>query len=288
MKTVIGLIQSPCCDNLAINLKNTERLIEKAVQQGAQIICLQELFQTPYFPQYPNAAYDDFAESIPGPSIEALRAIAKKNQIVLIVPLFERTAGGEVLQKHAEGQYFNSAVVIDADGQLLDTYRKIHIPYDPLFYEKKYFSPGSCYRVYQTRYATFAVLICYDQWFPEAARIVSLMGADIIFYPTAIGTIIGHTSQDGDWHDAWEGVMRGHAIANSVHVAAINRTGIEDRLNFWGQSFVCDSFGTILSKAGLKEEILICPVDLSKNQRVREGWGFFANRRPDTYYPLVK
>jgi len=176
-------------------------------------------------------------------------------------------------------------VVIDQNGKLLSTYRKLHLPQDPLFYEQNYFAPGdSGYRVYKTKFASFAVLICYDQWFPEAARMATLAGAEIIFYPTAIGRIVGHTSLDGDWHDAWETVMRGHAIANGVHVVAVNRVGREDRLRFWGQSFACASFGKILKRASAaKEAVLVTKLDLSHNRRIREGWGFLRNRRPDTY-----
>jgi agmatine deiminase len=166
----------------------------------------------------------------------------------------------------------------------------MHIPQDPLFYEKNYFAPGDIdskgggWRVYRTAFATFAVLICYDQWFPEAARAATLAGAGIIFYPTAIGNVVGYRSADGDWHDAWETVMRGHAIANGVHVVAVNRVGREDRLRFWGQSFACDSFGKVLKRASAtREEVMIAKLDLSHNKRIREGWGFLRNRRPEAY-----
>jgi agmatine deiminase len=181
-------------------------------------------------------------------------------------------------------------VVIDERGRLLPTYRKMHIPQDPLFYEKNYFDPGGVdpgsrgWRVYKTKFATFAVLICYDQWFPEAARMATLAGAEIIFYPTAIGNVVGYRSADGDWHDAWETVMRGHAIANGVHVVAVNRVGREEKLRFWGQSFACDSFGKILKRAGAaSEEVMVAKLDLAHNRRIREGWGFLRNRRPDAY-----
>ena len=187
----------------------------------------------------------------PKPSAE----LAKKYKIVIIVPLFE---------KAPNGKFYNSAVVIDADGKLLDTYHKIHVPQDPMFYEQNYFELGDLgYKIYNTAYAKIGVLICYDQWFPEAARICTLKGADILFYPTAIGYIKDHTSADGDWHDAWQTVQRGHAIANGVHVAAVNRVGEEGELQFWGGSFVCDAFGKILAEAGDKEEVLIAKVDLS-------------------------
>jgi agmatine deiminase len=180
--------------------------------------------------------------------------------------------------------------VIDEDGRLLDTYRKTHIPHDPLFYEQDYFqSGGSGYRLYRTRHAVFSVLICYDQWFPEAARGCVLLGAEIIFYPTAIGWIKGEHPAEGDWHDAWETVQRSHAIANGVHVASVNRAGHEGRLHFWGSSFVCDAFGKVLDRAsGEKGEVLVATLDLNQNMTVREGWGFLKNRRPDTYASLTE
>lgn len=267
----IGLIQ-----NKNTTLPKTLSLIEQAAKNGAQIICLPELYRSIYFPQYPDANKDDYAETIPGASTEAFTKLAKKHQIVIIAPIFE---------KDNHGKYYNSAVVINSNGKLMDTYHKIHIPQDPYFYEQNYFTKGQSYKIYKTKYASFAVLICYDQWFPEAARIATLKGAELIFYPTAIGNITGYKSKDGDWHNAWETVMRGHAIANAVHIAAVNRVGKEDKLNFWGQSFVCDAFGKILKKASNKKpEILICKIDLAHNQRIRDGWGFLKNRRPDTYH----
>ncbi len=272
----VGLIQMQMSPNLEKNLKNARALVAKAARSGAQIICLPELFRAPYFPQYPKENKDKYAESIPGISTAAFKALAKKYKAVIIVPIYE---------KDKPGKYHNSAVVIDHTGRLLPTYRKIHIPQDPLFYEKNYFKPGdSGYKIYKTKFGAIAVLICYDQWFPEAARAVALQGADIIFYPTAIGFIVGHKSKDGDWHEAWETVMRGHAIANAVHVAAANRVGREAELEFWGQSFVCDAFGKILKRAGhKKEEVLVAKIDLALNKRIREGWGFYKNRRPETY-----
>lgn len=279
-KRSIGIIQMKMTADQKANLKNAIHLVEQAAANGAQIICLPELFRTIYFPQYVDVPKDDYAEAIPGETTQVFCRLAKKHRVVIVVPIFE---------KESADRYFNSAVVIDDDGQLLEPYHKIHIPQDPLFYEKNYFTPGQSYKIYKTSYATFAVLICYDQWFPEAARVVSLMGAELIVYPTAIGTIAGYHSLDGDWHNAWETVMRGHAIANAVHIAAINRVGAEDQLHFWGQSFVSDSFGQILKKAsGHQEEMIICPIDLSHNQRIREGWGFYKNRRPDTYHSLTE
>lgn len=276
----IGLIQSKVSVNQKSNLEKTIFLIEKAAKKGAKIICLQELYKTIYFPQYTNSDKNTYSETIPGESTKVFCALAKKYQIVIIVPIFE---------KNKNGKYFNSAAVINEKGKLLKTYHKIHIPQDPKFYEKDYFEEGASYKIYKTKYAAFAVLICYDQWFPEAARSAALQGAEIIFYPTAIGNMVGYKSPDGNWHDAWETVMRGHAIANAVHVVAVNRTGREDALNFWGQSFVCDSFGKILKRASKnKEEVLVCKIDLAHNKRIREGWGFFRNRRSDTYNQLIK
>lgn len=276
----IGLIQSKASSDQIANLKKTISLVKKAAVKGAKIICLPELFKTIYFPQYLDANKNDYAEIIPGESTEAFCLLAKKYQIVIIAPIFE---------KNESGKYFNSAAVINEKGKLLDSYHKVHIPQDPKFYEKNYFDEGMAYKIYKTKYATFAVLICYDQWFPEAARVVALQGAEIIFYPTAIGNINKYKSPDGDWHDAWETVMRGHAIANAIYVAAVNRIGREDALNFWGQSFVCNSFGKVLKRASKnKEEVLICKINLAHNNRIREGWGFYKNRRPETYKQLIE
>jgi agmatine deiminase len=271
----IAAIQTFVSKNSASNLIKALSFVENAARKGAKIICLQELYRTVYFPQYKSEKKDDYAETIPGESTRAFSKLAKKYGVVIIVPIFEKRKNG----------YFNAAAVIDHTGKLLPTYHKIHIPQDPLFYEKNYFNQGETgYKVYNTKYGKIGVLICYDQWFPEAARMTTLAGADIIFYPTAIGNIIGDKSFEGDWHDAWETVMRGHAIANSVYVVAINRVGREDHLKFWGQSFMCDSFGKILCRASsTKEEFLIGEVNLSLNRKIRKGWGFFNNRRPETY-----
>ena len=277
----IGLIQTAVGDDPDRNLAHTLDAARAAIQEGARILCLQELYRTPYFPQYDDRDASAYAETIPGASTRAFSALAREHGVVVIVPLYERTGDGE---------YYNTAVVIDADGRLLPGYRKVHIPYDPLFYEKTYFRPGDRYRVYDTRYGRIAVLICYDQWFPEAARSVALQGAEIIFYPTAIGRIAGEEEPpEGDWRDAWETVQRGHAIANSVHVAAINRVGSEGDIRFFGSSFVADAFGNVLARAGeTAEEVLIAEVDLAGNEAIREGWGFFRNRRPETYGAITR
>jgi agmatine deiminase len=255
-------------------LKKARAKVIEAAQAGAVIVCLPELYRTQYFPRHPGSDASKVAETIPGESTETFSAIAREHGIVIIVPVFE---------KAPDDRFHNTAVVIDADGSLLPPYRKVHIPQDPGFFEKGYFYPGDTYQVYTTRHGTFAVLICFDQWFPEAARCVALEGADIIFYPTAIGHPGCAEPAEGDWQDAWELIQRSHAVANSIHIAAVNRVGREGTTRFFGGSFVCDAFGKILAKAGHDEESLIVPVDLAMNQAVQESWGFFRNRRPDTY-----
>ena len=280
-KTVIvGLIQTAVSEDIDANLKETITKIEQTAKKGAQIICLQELYHTRYFPQEEKEDVKRYAETVPGKSTTVFSEMAKKYKVVVVVPLFEQASNGK---------FYNSTVVINADGKLFETYRKIHVPQDPMFYEQNYFELGNLgYKVYDTAYAKIAVLICYDQWFPEAARICTLKGADILFYPTAIGYIKDHMSADGDWHDAWQTVQRGHAIVNGVHVAAVNRVGEEGKIEFWGGSFVCDAFGRVLAKANNKEENLIVKIDLSFNNRIRDGWGFLKNRRPDTYRSLTE
>jgi agmatine deiminase len=271
----IGLVQTSVSDDIPANMDKTVGKVHVAADEGAKIVCLQELYRTKYFPQEESKDIGKLAETIPGDSTKIFSTIARERGIVIIVPVFERSH---------DGNYYNSAVVIDADGRMMDTYRKTHVPFDPLFYEKNYFKPGDAgYKVYKTKYAAFSVFICYDQWFPEAARIATLKGADILFYPTAIGWI-KDTPSDEDWRDGWETIQRAHAIANGVHVAAVNRVGEEGRLKFWGGSFVCDSFGKVLKKASdEKEEVLVATLNLNENRRIQESWGFLRNRRPDTY-----
>ncbi|MDM7933967.1 MAG: agmatine deiminase family protein [Methanothrix sp.] len=278
-RVVVGLVQMAASEEGDLNLRRGIEMVRDAARRGAEIVCLPELFRARYFPQ--REKNDAFlqAETIPGPSTEALSALAKELEIAIVAPVFERD----------ESSFYNSVAVIDADGSLLDTYRKVHVPHDPLFYERSYFTPGDEIRVYSTRYGRFSALICYDQWFPEAARIAALRGAELIFYPTAIGWIRGNERpEEGDWHDAWRTIQRGHAIANSVYVAAVNRVGREDDLTFWGGSFVCDPFGRVLAEGGEDEEVLVVELDLSRNEMIREGWGFFRNRRPDVYWPLIE
>ena len=277
----IGLVQTSVSCDMHENLAKGLALVRQAAEAGAAIICLPELFRTPYFPQYASGDASAYAEPLPGPSTDAFAPIAREYGVSIIVPLYERGS---------DGRFYNSAAVVTESGLLLPPYRKVHIPHDPLFYEQNYFTPGGGYSVFECGGVNLAVLICYDQWFPEAARAVTLMGAEIIFYPTAIGRIRGMEDPcEGDWREAWETVQRGHAISNSVHVAAVNRVGAEGDLLFWGSSFVADAFGGILARAGsTDEEVLLADIDPDMNTMVREGWGFLRNRRPDTYRLLSR
>ncbi len=276
----IGLIQSSVSTDIAKNVRKTVAKIREAARRGAQVICLQELYRTRYFPTDEKKDVAHLAETIPGESTEALARVAKELEVVIVVPVFE---------VDGKGKYYNSAAVIDADGALAGAYRKIHIPHDPFFYEQSYFELGNQgYRVFKTRYLNFAVLICYDQWFPEAARVVALDGADLIFYPTAIGYLKGDPLPHSDWLNAWITIQRSHAIANFVQVAVVNRVGIEGPIKFWGSSFVSDAFGKMLKKAGDQEEVLVVDVDISQNGRIREGWRFTKNRRPETYTRITE
>ncbi len=281
----IALIQTKVGLEMAKNFSHTGELVIQAAKNGAKIICLPELYNVPYFPQRQGENKDKYAEYIPGASTSMFEEIAKAYGVVIIIPLYEKA--GKAGQKTG-WKYYNSVVVIDHRGKLLDTYRKIHIPQDPGFYEKDYFENGnSGYKIYKTKFATFAVLICYDQWYPEAARACRLEGAEIIFYPTAVADIIGY-KHPNDWHDAWETIQRGHAIANSVYVAGVNRVGREGQMLFYGQSFVSDPWGKVLKRASKnREEVLVQKIDLEYNKFLADGWGFLRNRRPDTYKSLV-
>ncbi len=283
----LGLLQSACSPNPAENLKKTLALTEKAAKQGAQIICTQELFRSEYFCQKEDHEYFKLAEKIPGPTTEAFQKIARKYKVVIIASLFE---------KRASGVYHNTAVVIDADGSLLGIYRKMHIPDDPQFYEKFYFTPGDLgFKAWDTKYGKIGVCVCWDQWYPEAARLTAMQGAEIIFYPTAIAWHPSEKKEYGEnQHNAWELIQRSHAVANGCYVAAVNRIGLEkpaggDGLEFWGQSFVAGTSGQILAKASVnKEEILIVPVDLAKVDMTRTHWPFLRDRRIDAYGDLTK
>ena len=282
----LGLIQSACSVDPAANLKKTLALAERAARQGAQIICTQELFRSQYFCQSEDHTFFRLAESIPGPTTDAFRKLAKKQKAVVIAAVFE---------KRASGVYHNSAAVIDADGSLLGVYRKMHIPDDPLFYEKFYFTPGDLgFRAWETRYAKIGVLICWDQWYPEAARLTAMQGAEILFYPTAIGWHPSEKAEHGKrQHAAWETIQRSHSVANGCYVAVPNRIGHEklarDGIEFWGQSFIAGTSGEILAKASSdKEEILVAPVDLSAVDSTRTHWPFLRDRRIDAYGDLTK
>jgi len=282
----IGLIQTTCSAEPAANLAKTLALAERTARRGAQIICTQELFRSQYFCQSEDYKHFKLAEKIPGPSTDAFSKLARKHKVVVIVSLFE---------KRAAGVYHNAAAIIDADGSLLGIYRKMHIPDDPLYYEKFYFAPGDTgFKAWQTRHGKIGVLICWDQWYPEAARLTALQGAQILFYPTAIGWHPAEKRKYGmNQHDAWETIQRSHAIANGCYVAAVNRVGHEKLagkgIEFWGQSFVAGTFGEILAKAGAsKEEVLIVPVDLGKVDKTRTHWPFLRDRRIDAYGNLVK
>ncbi len=286
-KVKIGLVQSRSSSDPAENLAIAERAIRSAAERGAQIICLQELFLTPYFCQNEDHANFELAESVPGPTTESLSGLAAELGVVLVASLFER---------RAPGVYHNTAAVIDADGTYLGKYRKMHIPDDPLFYEKFYFTPGDLgFQAYDTKYGRIGVLVCWDQWYPEAARLTALRGAQILFYPTAIGW---HPSEKNDYgarqHSAWETVQRGHAVANGCYVAAPNRVGLEtpiggDGIEFWGQSFVCDPSGIILDKAPVDEEaILVTEIDLGSVDTQRTHWPFLRDRRIDAYGEITR
>ncbi len=274
-KVRIGLVQMACGKDPQANLKKAISQIRIAAARSAKIICTQELFRTEYFCREENSKFFDLAEPIPGPTTAALSKVAKEERIVIIASLFE---------KKAKGVYYNTAAVMDADGSILGKYRKMHIPDDPGFYEKFYFVPGDKgFRVFETRYAKIGVLICWDQWFPEAARLTALEGADIIFYPTAIGWKPAEPRQTKEYHDSWETVQRSHAIANGVYIAAANRVGKEGELKFWGNSFVADPFGKVIYRASAQEEIIVEDCDLGLVEQTRREWPFLRDRRIDSY-----
>ncbi len=276
----IALIQMPCEADPQKNLRSAVAQIKVAAAKGARIIALQELFNTLYFCQTQDTKNFDLAQTISGPATKVLSELAKSKKIVIIAPLFE---------KAAKGVYYNSAAVIDANGKLLGTYRKMHIPDDPGFNEKFYFAPGDLgFKAFETRYARIGVLICWDQWFPEAARLTALQGADILFYPTAIGWKPDQVSETKSYHSAWETVQRGHAISNGVFVASVNRVGKEGAFKFWGSSFVADPFGETRYRASsAHEEILIEDCDLSLVDKTRREWPFLRDRRIDAYQTIT-
>jgi len=293
----VGLIQESVTADAAANLEHAIARVCEAAALGAQIVCLQELFNSPYFCKAEKCDRFDLAESIPGPTVERMQALARELEIVVIVPIFERQAAGI---------YRNSAAIVDADGSLLGVYRKMHIPDDPLFYEKYYFTPGdshanfdgdhkgaSGFRVWKTRYANIGVLICWDQWYPEAARINALLGAEILFYPTAIGWHPAEKAEFGEAQaDAWRTAQRAHAIANGVFVASPNRVGHEaeegtNGIEFFGHSFICDPFGRVLAEAGTKPEVLVAECDRGLIEETRRNWPFLRDRRIDAYASIL-
>jgi N-carbamoylputrescine amidase len=278
----IALIQEKDHGSSEVNFSQTRDRIREAAASGAQIICTQELFNLPYFCREQDPALFDLAEPVPGPSTESLAALAGELGVVIIASLFERRAAGV---------YHNTAAVIDADGSYLGKYRKMHIPQDPGFEEKFYFTPGDLgYRVWDTRFGRISVLICWDQWYPEAARLAALAGAEMLFYPTAIGWLPEEKEALGEaQHNAWETVQRGHAVANGCYLAAINRVGTEGATEFWGQSFVSDFYGQTVARASVdRTEVLLADCDLRALEDTRRIWPFFRDRRVDSFSDLTR
>ena len=289
----VGLIQMACGPEPEKNLGHAAGMVRDAAARGAQVICLPELFRTQYFCQREDAALFDLAEAVPGPTTNKLAEVARAAKAVVLASVFER---------RAPGIYHNTAVVLDADGSIKGTYRKMHIPDDPLYYEKFYFTPGDLgFRAFNTEFGRIGTLVCWDQWYPEAARLTALQGAHVLFYPTAIGWHPAEKQEFGaGQHDAWRTVQRGHAIANGVYVAVVNRVGHENGnvngnlapgagLEFWGGSFVADPFGAVIAEAPSdREEILIAEVDLRRLEEVRRQWPFLRDRRVDSYAAITQ
>ena len=282
----IGLVQMTCTLDVEENLRKAVAGVRQAADHGAEVICLQELFRSQYFCREENAELFGLAETIPGPSTETLAKVAKDLQVAVIASLFE---------KRAQGLYHNTAVIIDADGEISGLYRKMHIPDDPLYYEKFYFTPGDLgFKNFETKYARIGVLVCWDQWYPEGARLTSMQGANVLFYPTAIGWHPSEKKQYGAAQlDAWRTIQRAHAIANGVYVAAVNRTGYEgppeSGIEFWGNSFVADPFGQVIAQASTEnEEVLVAECDPKRMDEVRRNWPFFRDRRIDAYTAITE
>ena len=283
-KVKVGLVQMSCSGDARLNMEKAISGIRDAASKGANIVCLQELFTSLYFCDVEDYENFKLAEPIPGPSTDILSEVAKELGVVIIASLFE---------KRAQGLYHNTTAVLDADGTYLGKYRKMHIPDDPAYFEKFYFTPGDLgYKVFKTKFATIGVLICWDQWYPEAARLTALRGAEILFYPTAIGWA---TSQDAatneEQYNAWQTIQRSHAVANGVHVVSVNRVGFEQdgAMKFWGGSFVSNPFGSLIVKATHdQEEVIVTELDLSKTDSYRTHWPFMRDRRIDSYGEIVK
>lgn len=282
-KVKIGLIQMSCVADKATNIAKAKGKIIEAAEKGAQIVCLQELFSSLYFCDIESHTNFDLAEAIPGPTTNEFQILAEKYKIVIIASLFE---------KRAQGLYHNTTAVIDADGKYLGKYRKQHIPDDPGYYEKFYFTPGDeDYKAFETKYAKIGVLICWDQWYPEAARITALKGAEILFYPTAIGWDMEEKDEsvNQEQYQAWQTIQRSHAIANGVHVVSVNRVGQEAGQQFWGGSFVSNPFGSVIYKASHdKEEVHVQEINTDLTGHYRSVWPFLRDRRIDTYQPITK
>jgi N-carbamoylputrescine amidase len=288
-KFKVGLVQMAMSADPAANLAKAAAQVEEAARRGAQVVCLPELYRSPYFCQKEDQALFDLAETVPGPSTERLSEVARKAGVAVVVPIFE---------KRAAGLYHNSAVILDADGKTAGLYRKMHIPDDPAFYEKFYFTPGDLgFKAVDTRFGKVGTLICWDQWYPEGARLTALRGASVLFYPTAIGWHPAEKAQHGvAQRDAWRTIQRGHAIANGCYVAAVNRVGHEPSpvaggagLEFWGTSFLCDPFGVVIAEGSTdREEILVGEVDLGRIEEVRRNWPFLRDRRIDAYAGIDK
>jgi N-carbamoylputrescine amidase len=281
----LGLVQMACSTDPSQNLEKAVACIREAAARGAQIVCLQELFRSQYFCRKEDAALFDLAEPVPGPSTEVIGRIAKEAGVVVVASLFERRAAG---------LYHNTAAVLNTDGSLLGLYRKMHIPDDPLYYEKFYFTPGDLgFRNFDTPFARIGVLISWDQWYPEAARLTALQGADVLFYPTAIGWHPYEKATHGAAQlGAWQTIQRAHAVANGIYVAAVNRIGFEgdpgDDLEFWGHSFVADPFGVVVAEASQdREEILVVECDPAHTEETRRNWPFFRDRRVDAFGGLT-
>ncbi|HSR58459.1 MAG TPA: carbon-nitrogen hydrolase [Candidatus Binataceae bacterium] len=281
-RLTLGLVQMNCAPEPKQNLQKAIARIEDAAKRGAEVVCLQELFSSHYPCQVEDPRNFDLAEPIPGPTSEALSAVAAAKKVVIVASIFE---------KRTEGIYHNTAIVIDANGKIAGKYRKMHIPDDPRYYEKFYFTPGDLdFAAHATAYGKIGVLVCWDQWFPEAARLTAMSGAQILFYPTAIGWYHGETADDRKkMLEAWITIQRSHAIANGLFVAVVNRVGVEADLEFWGNSFVADPFGEIIARAGASaEETLLVECDLGKIERTRRNWPFLRDRRIDAYGDLTR
>lgn len=280
-QVTVALPQYVVVADKTANLATAQRLIRQAAAQGAQIICLQELFDTLYFCIEQTPEHFDLADPVPNATLASLQALAAELAVVLVVPFFER---------RAPGLYHNSAAVIDADGALLGLYRKMHIPQDPGFEEKFYFTPGDLgFKAWDTRYGRIGVLICWDQWYPEGARLTALDGAQILFYPTAIGWLPEEKPTLGEaQHNAWQTVQRGHAVANGCYVCAPNRIGTEGQTEFWGRSFIANPYGQVVAQGGQEEEIVLATLDFDALENTRRWWPFFRDRRIDAYGDIVK